>query len=163
MSVPVVHFVIAGRGDATAHLGRPYTVVFDGTCRVCTRLANVLRKWDGGRQLEIVASQTPGVPARFPWIPARAYAESLQLIGPAGRTWQGAAAIERLLDVLPKGRLISWVFRIPFVRALADRFYRWFARNRYHLGCGQHCQVRPETLDYADEPHEEREQRQERA
>jgi predicted DCC family thiol-disulfide oxidoreductase YuxK len=103
----------------------------------------VLRDWDAGRQLEVVSSQQPGVTARFPWIPPRAYAEALQLIAADGTTWQGAAAIEQLLTVLPRGRLISWVFRIPFVRTLADRFYRWFARNRYRLGCGAHCQSRP--------------------
>ena len=94
--------------------------------------------------------QAPGVTARFPWIPAKAYLEALQLIGPAGRTWQGAAAIEQLLTILPKGKLVSWLFKIPFVRPIADRFYRWFARNRYRLGCGEHCQLRPEALDFKD-------------
>src|SRR5688572_23722179 len=108
MTVPVVTFAIAGQ-SASGGIGRPYTVVYDGTCKVCTRLATVLRKWDRG-QLEVVASQTPGVAARFPWIPPRAYAEALQLIGPGGRTWQGAAAIEQLLHVLPRGRLIAWIF-----------------------------------------------------
>ena len=28
-------------------------------------------------------------------------------------------------------------------RTIADRFYKWFARNRYKLGCGAHCQSRP--------------------
>jgi predicted DCC family thiol-disulfide oxidoreductase YuxK len=142
VTVPVVVFTIAGE-PASEGLGRPYTVVYDGMCKVCTRLARVLRKWDGGRNLEVVAAQAPGVMPRFPWIPARAYAEALQMIGEDGMTWQGAAAIEKLLDVLPRGRLISWVFSIPFVRGFADRFYRWFARNRYHLGCGDHCQSRP--------------------
>ncbi len=81
--------------------------------------------------------------ARFPWIPLRAYADALQLIAADGTTWQGAAAIERLLGILPRGRLIAWIFRIPYVRTFADRFYRWFARNRYRLGCGSHCQSRP--------------------
>jgi len=103
----------------------------------------VLRNWDRGRELEIVPSEAPGVTARFPWIPPRAYREALQLIGPDGRTWQGSAAIEQLLNVLPKGKLISWIFRIPFVPGLADRFYRWFAKNRYRLGCGEHCPWRP--------------------
>jgi predicted DCC family thiol-disulfide oxidoreductase YuxK len=31
-----------------------------------------------------------------------------------------------------------------------DRFYRWFARNRYRLGCGEHCAVRPADLDFGD-------------
>jgi len=141
VTVPVVIFTVAGAPPSKG-LGRPYTVVYDGTCKVCTRLAKVLKKWERG-DLEVVPSQAPGVMARFPWIPARAYTEALQLVGPGGRTWQGSAAIEQLLNILPRGRLIAWIFHVPFVRALADRFYRWFARNRYHLGCGAHCQSRP--------------------
>jgi predicted DCC family thiol-disulfide oxidoreductase YuxK len=140
VTIPVVVFTVAGQ--PAAGLGRDYTVVYDGTCKVCGRLANVLRRWEDGN-LEVVPFQAAGVMARFPWIPAAAYAQALQLIGPGGRTWQGAAAIEQLLNILPRGRLISWVFRIPFARRLADRFYRWFARNRYKLGCGEHCQSRP--------------------
>jgi predicted DCC family thiol-disulfide oxidoreductase YuxK len=101
-----------------------------------------LAKWDRNNQLEIIPSQTPGLATRFPWIPERAYIESLQLIRARdGKTWQGAASIEQLLDVLPKGRLVSWIFSIPFARPIAEKGYRWFARNRYHLGCGDHCQL----------------------
>jgi len=119
-------------------------------CKVCTRLSKTLQKWDRHHQIEVVASQTPGVMARFPWIPARAYADALQLIGPSGHTWQGAEAIEQLLKILPKGKLIAWLFSIPFVRVLADRFYKWFARNRYRLGCGEHCQSRPLDVAFRD-------------
>jgi predicted DCC family thiol-disulfide oxidoreductase YuxK len=150
MTVPVVRFTITGQEDASTGLGRPYTCVYDGTCKVCTRLSHLLAKWDRHRQIEVVPSQAPGVMARFPWIPARAYADALQLIGPHGRTWQGAAAIEQLLDVLPKGRLIGWIFSIPYVRVLADKVYRWFARNRYKLGCGEHCQSRPLDVAFRD-------------
>jgi predicted DCC family thiol-disulfide oxidoreductase YuxK len=150
-TVPVVRFTVAGAPEQPASgAGRPYTVVYDGTCRVCTRLAGVLVKWDRRRELEVVASQAPGIMARYPWIPARAYAEALQLVGPGGRTWQGAAAIEQLLNILPKGRLISWLFRIPFMRTIADRFYKWFARNRYNLGCGDHCAVRALEVEFRD-------------
>jgi predicted DCC family thiol-disulfide oxidoreductase YuxK len=111
---------------------------------------SLLRRWDRKGQLAIVASQTPGVQARFPWIPARAYAESVQLIHRDGRTWQGAAAIEQLLTTLPRGWLISWIFEIPLVRVIAESVYRWLARNRYKLGCDEHCQHRPLDLDYHD-------------
>ena len=151
-TVPVVTFTVKGEPERpVAGLGRPYTVVYDGRCKVCGRLVRVLEKWDHGTLLELTPSQAPGIGARFPWIPARAYLESVQLIGPGGRTWQGAAAIEQLLDILPKGKLVSWVFSIPFVRPLAEKFYRWFARNRYKLGCGEHCQLRAEQLDYLGE------------
>ncbi|MFN2566046.1 MAG: thiol-disulfide oxidoreductase DCC family protein [Gemmatimonadaceae bacterium] len=144
MTVPVVRFTVAGEDAAASPgLGRPYTVVYDGTCKVCGRLVKLLRAWDRRHEVEVVPSQQPGVMARFPWIPAPAYAEAVQLIGPGGRTWSGAAAVEQLLNVLPKGRLLSWFFKIPFMRRFADRFYKWFARNRYQFGCGEHCQARP--------------------
>jgi predicted DCC family thiol-disulfide oxidoreductase YuxK len=157
VTVPVVRFTVAGvprdAGDPLADTtagasgvgeGRPYTVVYDGHCKVCGRLVGVLRGWDArSRLLEIVPSQMPGLDARFPWIPPGAYVESLQVVGPGGKTWQRAEAIEQLLGVLPRGGWIAWVFRIPLVRGLADRFYRWFARNRYRLGCGEHCAMHP--------------------
>jgi predicted DCC family thiol-disulfide oxidoreductase YuxK len=143
MTVSVVRFTVSGQDATSAGLGRAYTVVFDGDCKVCTKLTRVLRTWDSTQQLEIVSSQQPGVQARFPWIPARAYVEALQLVAEDGTTWQGSAAIEQLLNVLPRGRWIAWVFKIPFARTLADRFYKWFARNRYKMGCGAHCQSKP--------------------
>jgi predicted DCC family thiol-disulfide oxidoreductase YuxK len=154
-TVPVVQFTVRG-APATAPAptaggaGRPYVVVYDGNCKVCGRIVRVLTRWDREGKLEIIPSNTPGIRARFPWIPNRAYAESVQLIGPGGRTYQGAAAVEHILDVLPKGKLITWIFSIPFARPLAERFYRWFARNRYRLGCGEHCSFRPLDVDYGE-------------
>lgn len=151
MRVPVVRFTARGETPPrVAAFGDPdsaYTVVYDGDCRVCSRLARMLARWDSRDCFQIVPSQQQGIRARYPWIPDRAYAESLQLIRASdGRTWQGAAAVERLLTVLPRGRWISWIFRIPFVSVIAEKLYRWFARNRYHLGCGEHCQLRPADL-----------------
>ena len=117
---------------------------------MCQRLVRRLQKWDRHGVFEIVPSQLAGIHARFPWIPARAYTESVQLIRRDGRTWQGAAALEQIIDQLPKGKLITWVFSIPFVRPFAEWFYRWFARNRYRLGCGEHCQFRPLDLKYEE-------------
>ncbi len=155
-TVPVVRFTVKGMdvppdAPTSGSPGRPHTVVYDGHCNICKKLVRALKQWDSNGELEILPSQTPGLGARFPWIPPRAYLESVQVIqGRTGRTWQGAAAIERLLDVLPKGKFISWVFAIPFVRPLAEKFYRWFARNRYHLGCGEHCQLRDANLSFPE-------------
>ena len=118
-------------------------VVYDGDCGVCARLARGLQRLDTRGTFEVVTSQAPGVQTRFPWIPPDAYRDSLQLVEEGGRRWQGAAAVERILDLLPRGRWITWVFSLPFARPLAERFYRWFARNRYRLGCGAHCRYRP--------------------
>ena len=123
-------------------MNRPSAVVYDGDCAVCSRLARVLQRLDTRGAFDVVTSQAPGVQERFPGIPPEAYRESLQVVEEGGRTSQGAAAIERILDLLPRGRWITWVFSLPFARPLAERFYRWFARNRYRLGCGAHCRYR---------------------
>jgi predicted DCC family thiol-disulfide oxidoreductase YuxK len=157
VTVPVVRFTVAGEhthepvAPGIGEPGRRYTVIYDGHCKVCGRLVRMLAKWDRNRDLEIIPSQASGVRERFPWIPPRAYIESVQVIRTRdGKTWQAATALEELFKVLPKGRLVSWLFKIPFVRPLVDRFYRWFARNRYKLGCGEHCAVREADLDYGD-------------
>ena len=64
---------------------------------MCTRLVGVLNRWDTRAELEVIPFQNSAVLSRFPWIPAGAYAEALQLVGPGGRTWQAAEAIEHVL------------------------------------------------------------------
>ncbi len=112
-----------------------YTVVFDGDCSVCRRFAGGLLRWDREEALEIVPSQRVGVKDRFPWIPQEAFEASVQLISPEGTTWSGAAAMEKLLAVLLRGRWLLWVFRIPFMRRIAERGYRSFAGHRHRMGC----------------------------
>ncbi|MDQ6870553.1 MAG: DUF393 domain-containing protein [Gemmatimonadota bacterium] len=158
-TVPVVRFTVAAHeahdrpvAPMSGKPGRRYTVIYDGECKVCGRMVKMLAKWDRNHELEIIASQAPGVRERFPWIPPRAYVESVQVVRATdGKTWQAAGALEELLKTLPTGRLVSWLFRIPLVRPLVDLFYRWFARNRYRFGCGEHCQPRETDLDYGDQ------------
>lgn len=151
MTIPVVHFRFGDAETMAAGMGRPYTVVYDGQCKVCGRLVKLLTAWDKRNDLEIVPFQNTTVLDRFPWIPSEAYAEAMQLVGPGGRTWQGGEAIEQLLKILPFGGALGWTFSIPGFGELFGRFYRWFARNRYKFGCGEHCQMRPRKLDFGDE------------
>jgi predicted DCC family thiol-disulfide oxidoreductase YuxK len=134
MTIPVVRFVLGGQESHVAGPGRPYTVVYDGQCKVCGRLVKLLRTWDRHGEIEVIPFQNTTVLDRFPWIPAAAYAEAMQLVGPGGQTWQGGYAIEKLLEILPFGGLLGWAFKLPFFGALFNRFYRWFARNRYKPG-----------------------------
>jgi predicted DCC family thiol-disulfide oxidoreductase YuxK len=150
MTIPVVRFVFGGQESHAAGSGRPWTVVYDGQCKVCNRLVKVLRKWDRHGEIEVIPFQNTTVLSRFPWIPAPAYAEAMQLVGPGGQTWHGGYAIEQLLKVLPLGGLLGWTFKLPFFGEAFNRFYRWFARNRYKFGCGEHCALRPQQLDFGD-------------
>jgi predicted DCC family thiol-disulfide oxidoreductase YuxK len=122
-----------------------HTVVYDGHCGVCSRMAGVIRQWDRDGRMDVVASQADGVRERYPWISADAFRESLQVIGPGGEreTTQGAAAVATVISLLPKGRWVAWLFRVPVLRPLAEWGYRLFARNRYRFGCGDHCSYKP--------------------
>ena len=141
---PVVHFIFGGIDTASDQgSGRPYAVIWDGTCKVCGRLVKLLDKWDTSDRIETIPYQNTSVLNRFPWIPPERYPEAMQLVGPGGQTWEGSAAIEQLLGILPRGWLLGWAYKLPFAGAFFDRFYRWFARNRYRFGCGEHCQLRP--------------------
>lgn len=121
---------------------RQYTVVYDGDCGLCTALATRLAAWDERSVFDIVPSQQQGVQARFPWIPATAYAEALQLVRNYDRrTWQGVAAIEEIAGNLRNGWLISWIFMMPLGRRTTDWLYRWFAGHRHELGCGERCET----------------------
>jgi predicted DCC family thiol-disulfide oxidoreductase YuxK len=128
--------------------GRPWTLVYDGNCGVCKKAVRAIARWDRRHEVELLPSQDPCVSARFPWIPPQAYAEAMQLIGPGGGTTQGADAIEELLRILPRGWMLGWIFKLPLVGWLADKLYRWFARNRYRFGCGEHCRVGGSRVHY---------------
>lgn len=120
---------------------RPFTVIYDGACGVCARSMRLLDRWDGTDRFEIAPYQDHGVRQRFPGIPTSDFESSWQVVGPDGGRWQGAAAVERVLALLPRGGWFSWIFRIPLVRPAAERLYRWFARNRRRFGCGEHCSL----------------------
>ncbi|MEO8880492.1 MAG: DUF393 domain-containing protein [Gemmatimonadaceae bacterium] len=121
--------------------GRPWTLVYDGSCNVCSRLVRRVQKWDSRHVIQAVASQNDTVATRFPWISREALDESMHVIAADGRTWSGAAAARQLLAILPFGWLLGWLWGLPTFGLLADKGYRIFARNRYRFGCSDHCEV----------------------
>lgn len=123
----------------TAEGEGPWVVVYDGQCDVCNRMVGAIRARDRYARFELVPYQNEGVRRRFPAIPPEDFERAVQLIGPDGVRWQGAAAVERILRILPKGRRIAWLFRLPLVRPVAEIAYTWFARRRHRFGCGTHC------------------------
>ena len=124
-----------------AEPGRPYALIYDGECEVCGRLVRLVEGWDRRSLIETIPSVRPDVAARFPWLTAAECERAMQLVGPAGETWSGAAAVGRLLRLLPHGWLAGWVFHLPMGGRAVEKAYRWFAGNRYRFGCSEHCPV----------------------
>ena len=116
-----------------------YTVLYDGGCPLCARWAFRLREWDREGALSFLPSTDPRVGDRFPEITPGALEASLHLVASDGRVWEGADAVEELLRILPQGKWLGGVFRLPLARPLARWLYRLVARNRYRLSCQDHC------------------------
>ena len=116
-----------------------HTLVFDGNCRLCQRAVRAVRALDRDGVIETLPSQTPGIRERFPFIAADRFESAMQLVRPGNAHWEGAAAVEEILRILPRSRWASPLFGLPLVRPLVDAVYKWIARNRHHLGCGRHC------------------------
>lgn len=116
-----------------------WTLIFDGDCGICQRSVEWIRRRDPEGRVETIPFQDPQVPRRFPEIPPERFSQAMQLVSPQGKRWEGARAAEELLRLLPRWRGLASLFRIPLVRPVADRIYRWVARNRGSLGCGDHC------------------------
>ncbi|MDT8340301.1 MAG: DUF393 domain-containing protein [Longimicrobiales bacterium] len=115
-----------------------HTVIFDGGCDMCRGWVEQLRHWDREGVLTFLPFQDPVVAERFPWIPEDAPARAMQVVAPDGRTWEGAGAAERLAWLLPGGRPLGLLFRLPLVRRVADAVYRWVAARRHRSGCTLH-------------------------
>lgn len=133
----------AGMHAGPASGGRPWTLVYDGTCNVCSRLARRVARWDSRHVIQMIASQNDTVATRFSWISPEDFRAAMYLIAADGRSWSGAAAARKLLAILPYGFLLGWLWGLPTFGALADRGYRLFSRNRYRFGCSKHCPVAP--------------------
>jgi predicted DCC family thiol-disulfide oxidoreductase YuxK len=116
-----------------------HTLVYDGDCRLCRRSVALVHAWDRDGLVECVPFQDDSVPARFPVLTREACERAMQLVAPDGGVVEGAAAIERLLTLLPRGGALAWMLRLPLIGALADRAYRRVAKDRLRFGCGEHC------------------------
>jgi predicted DCC family thiol-disulfide oxidoreductase YuxK len=109
--------------------GRSRTVIYDADCGVCWAVVRVLARMDVHRRLTWLAS------ARAPALPAGVDAALLErtilVFDPlTDRRWTRADGFAQIFGALPLGRLWAWPIRLPGVRALANRAYDAFARNR---------------------------------
>lgn len=119
--------------------GELYSLLYDGACPVCVSLVERVRRWDRLGALEFLPIGDPEASRLFPELSSEALQESLHLVGPGGRVWRGARAVEELTRILPPWRWAAPLFRIPLARPLAARVYRWVALNRFRLGCAGPC------------------------
>lgn len=108
-----------------------WTVLYDADCGFCKWMLSGLLRWDRAGTLRPLALQRPEAQALLADLPAAERMASWHLISPGGERRSGGAAIPRLVELLPGGRLPAAGFdRVP---GLTDRGYRWVAGHRVEL------------------------------
>jgi predicted DCC family thiol-disulfide oxidoreductase YuxK len=83
-----------------------------------------------------VAAADRGVVAGLPALSDAALDRAMHLVTPDGRVYAGARALSPILSILPGGRLLAPLMRVPGMQPLADRIYAWVAARRHRFGCG---------------------------
>jgi len=120
-------------------------LVFDGYCGFCTRSVHAVRRLDrrdrvrplplqGPRVLEVTGISRPDALRAAWWI------------GADGSRSSGAGAINDALAAATGVPLFRWLYRVPGIRRLQDRAYRWVAEHRHLLrGVTPYCVAHPEA------------------
>lgn len=104
------------------------TLVYDGDCRFCKRWVS---RWQArtGTRVEYAPYQDPGVLSRL-GISLAAARRSVQLAMPDGAVYQGAEAVFRVIGLAPGPHVLARIGRLPILRWLAERVYRFVASHR---------------------------------
>ena len=105
------------------------TLVYDGSCGLCTDAAELVRRWDRDRRVDLVPLQDEALLTRF-GIAVPAYAAAMHLLLPDGRVYVGADAVSPLVRMLPGKRWLGWPWVVPGVPHLARRVYAAIAARR---------------------------------
>jgi predicted DCC family thiol-disulfide oxidoreductase YuxK len=110
--------------------GDRLTLVYDGECEFCTRLARWVERRDRLGRVSVHANQEAGLIASLGL--ARDEVErAAWAVEPAGARFEGAAAINRVLREVGGGwALLARLYRVPPVRWVEDRYYGRAAKKR---------------------------------
>ena len=106
------------------------TLVYDGECEFCTRLARWVERQDRRGRVSVRANQEAGAIESLGLTRAEVD-RAAWVVEPGGRKFEGAAAINRVLRELGGvWSVLGFLYLVPPVRWVEDRYYRRVARRR---------------------------------
>ena len=106
------------------------TLVYDGGCEFCTRLARWVERRDRRGRVSIRRNQEPGLIESLGLTPAEVD-RAAWAVEPGGRKFEGAAAINRVLRELGGGwPTVASLYRFGPFRWLENWYYGRVARRR---------------------------------
>jgi len=109
------------------------TVIFDGSCPICTDAVQWISWEDGGDTFEMVPSQSESAMSKFPEVDQEACMNAMHLVLPDDTVLVGEKALPVILTRLPRYHFVAPLFKLLGGGMLSWIFYRWFANRRYWI------------------------------
>ncbi|MGF1832354.1 thiol-disulfide oxidoreductase DCC family protein [Photobacterium sanguinicancri] len=107
------------------------TVFYDGTCPLCSKEMAALAARDKQHFIQTVDIYSDAFSA-YPQIDANAANTVLHALDDKGQLLLGLDVTHRAWQIVGRGWLYA-PLRWPLIKPLADRFYLYFAKNRYRF------------------------------
>lgn len=109
-------------------------VIYDGECRFCIDKINRIKKLDRNSELMYIPRQDPAAEAEYPQIKNVDLEEGLLFVAEDGTVHVAADAIYQIACVVPDGKRVAWLYRVPIIKQIIQIGYRIIAINRKRLG-----------------------------
>ena len=108
-------------------------LIYDGECPVCGKAVEWVTERAIPDAFEFLSCHSETLSGRFPAIEKAACLQAMHLVLSDGTVLPGERAVPEILRRLRGYRWAAALFRLPGAETLARVFYRWFARNRFHI------------------------------
>jgi predicted DCC family thiol-disulfide oxidoreductase YuxK len=148
LGVLFLHFVLAlgillfpwrlfGARLATRVPVRSFTVIYDGSCRLCRKTVAVIAAMDLMERVEVrdALRDWPSLSTRFPSLTQLQCLESMHVVRSDGRTYAGFAGYRALAWAIPGWWPILPVLYVPGVPQVGQLIYERIAARRLQEGC----------------------------
>ena len=113
------------------------TVLYDAECSLCCQTVAALEKLRARTRLNGELSMVSLQEAREEDLPFGVSKDQLlselHVVDGTGKVYKGADGIIEIMKTIPSLVWIARVYRIPGMRGMAAKLYRWMARYRYRL------------------------------
>jgi predicted DCC family thiol-disulfide oxidoreductase YuxK len=115
-------------------------ILFDGSCRFCTAMAELLRVLDWRGRMHCLPFQVPVIPQAYGLTVAQCE-RAVWAVSPDGSSYQGAQAVSVALDTLLGLCWFQLLYHCPGIERIEDKLYTWVASHRQSLpGLRPYCQ-----------------------
>ena len=126
---------------------RPYIVLYDDQCPLCTFQMKVLTWLDWFNVVQLMPLSHPDAARIAPQLTREDLLEAIHCVTPAGTIYRGARCFRFVGMRMPLLMPLALFLWIPGVIWIAEKVYAWISRRRYLLsrlfGCKEACAVMP--------------------